>query len=210
MKKIIAFLSQKGGVGKSTLARAVACEASKSGLSVMLADLDTQQGTAAEWHRQRINNEYEAVGRVEIFDRVFQAVQAAEAVDLLIIDGTPRASSGTLEAAQCADLTVLPCCASRDDLIPGLKLAYELERKGIARNKIVLGLVRVTTQAEITDARAYIEQSGFAVLNGCLYEKPAYRQAQNAGLAVTETRYKSLNAKADILMESILKYLMEE
>jgi chromosome partitioning protein len=39
MGKTIAFLSQKGGVGKSTLARAVACEASKSGLSVRLADL---------------------------------------------------------------------------------------------------------------------------------------------------------------------------
>ncbi len=95
-------------------------------------------------------------------------------------------------------------------MIPGLKLAHELERKGIARNKLVLALVRVATKPEIADARAYIEQSGFAILDGCLYEKPSYRQAQNAGLAVTETRYKSLNAKADMLMESILKYLMEE
>ncbi len=31
MGYIVAFLSQKGGVGKSTLARALACEASKVG-----------------------------------------------------------------------------------------------------------------------------------------------------------------------------------
>jgi chromosome partitioning protein len=209
MKKIIAFISQKGGVGKSTLARAVACEACKSGLSVKLADLDTQQGTSTEWHRQRLDNGHEPIGSVEVFSKVTQAIQTTDNYDLLIIDGAPRASSGTLEAAQQADLSVLPCCASRDDLVPGLKLAYELEQKGVPRNKISLALVRVSTEAEIADAREYIGQSGFAVLDGCLYEKPAYRQAQNEGLAVTETRYSSLNQKADKLLESILQHLME-
>ena len=210
MKKIIAFISQKGGVGKSTLARAVAHEACKSGLSVKLADLDTQQGTSAEWHRQRLDNGYDPIGSVEVFSKVAAAIQTADSYDLLIIDGAPRAGSGTLEAAKQADLAVLPCCASRDDLVPGLKLAYELEQKGVPRNRIVLALVRVATEAEIADAREYIGQSGFTVLNGCLYEKPAYRQAQNEGLAVTETRYKSLNDKADRLLESLLNHLPEE
>jgi chromosome partitioning protein len=210
MKKIIAFISQKGGVGKSTLARAVSCEACKSGLSVKLADLDTQQGTSAEWHRLRLSNGHKSVGSVEIFSEVAKAIQTADNYDLLIIDGAPRASSGTLEAAKQADLAVLPCCASRDDLVPGLKLAYELEQKGVPRKNIVLALVRVTTQAEIADAREYIGQSGFTVLEGCLYEKPAYRQAQNAGLAVTETRYSTLNQKADKLLESILQHLTED
>ncbi len=207
MKKIIAFISQKGGVGKSTLARAVACEACKSGLSVKLADLDTQQGTSAEWHRQRLDNGHDPVGSVEVFSKVTKAIQTADSHDLLVIDGAPRASSGTLEAAKQADLAVLPCCASRDDLVPGLKLAYELEQKGVPRNNIVLALVRVSTEAEIADARAYIE---LAVLDGCLYEKPAYRQAQNEGLAVTETRYQTLNQKADRLLESILQHLTED
>lgn len=210
MKKMIAFISQKGGVGKSTLARAVAREACKSGLSVKLADLDTQQGTSAEWHRQRLDNGHDPIGSVKVFSKVAAAIQTADSYDLLIIDGAPRASSGTLEAAKQADLAVLPCCASRDDLVPGLKLAYELEQKGVPRNRIVLALVRVATKAEIADAREYIEQSGFTVLDGCLYEKPAYRQAQNEGLAVTETRYKSLNDKADRLLESLLNHLLEE
>jgi cellulose biosynthesis protein BcsQ len=47
MATIIALVSQKGGVGKSTLARALAREAAVSGLKVKLADLDTQQGTVA-------------------------------------------------------------------------------------------------------------------------------------------------------------------
>jgi chromosome partitioning protein len=46
---IIAFISQKGGVGKSTLARALAVEASKKTkprIDVLLADCDPQQATS--------------------------------------------------------------------------------------------------------------------------------------------------------------------
>jgi len=46
MTTIIAFISQKGGVGKSTLARALAREASHQKLSVLLADCDPQQATS--------------------------------------------------------------------------------------------------------------------------------------------------------------------
>jgi len=45
---IIAFISQKGGVGKSTLAQALAVEAKKKKLSVLLADCDSQQATSQE------------------------------------------------------------------------------------------------------------------------------------------------------------------
>jgi chromosome partitioning protein len=45
---IIAFISQKGGVGKSTLSQALATEAKKRKLSVLLADCDSQQGSSYE------------------------------------------------------------------------------------------------------------------------------------------------------------------
>jgi chromosome partitioning protein len=45
MGVVVAFVSQKGGVGKSTLAR----EAAAGGLSVKVADLDVQQGTLVNW-----------------------------------------------------------------------------------------------------------------------------------------------------------------
>jgi len=52
---IIAFVSQKGGVGKSTMSRALAREAANNGLKAKIADLDTQQGTSIDWHRTRLN-----------------------------------------------------------------------------------------------------------------------------------------------------------
>jgi len=209
MTPIIACISQKGGVGKSTLSRAIACEAWKSGLSVKLADLDTQQGTCADWHRQRLDNGYKSIGSVEVFSSVSDAIASAQNFDLLVLDGTPRASKGTLETALHADLVILPTCASRDDLVPAVKLAYALENKKVPKRKIVFALVRVSTKAEIEDARDYISQSGFFVLDGYLLEKPAYRLAQNSGLSVTETKYKTLNDKANRLLESIIEHLQE-
>jgi chromosome partitioning protein len=45
---IIAFISQKGGVGKSTLSQALVVEAKKQKIKVLLADCDSQQGTSYE------------------------------------------------------------------------------------------------------------------------------------------------------------------
>jgi chromosome partitioning protein len=46
--KIIAILSQKGGGGKSTLARCLAVELTKQKLNTLLVDLDIQQRTSFE------------------------------------------------------------------------------------------------------------------------------------------------------------------
>ena len=46
--KIIAILSQKGGGGKSTLARCLAVELTRQKFKVLLVDLDIQQKTSWE------------------------------------------------------------------------------------------------------------------------------------------------------------------
>lgn len=208
MKKIVvSFVSQKGGVGKSTLARAFATGASQAGHAVKLADLDTQQATVTDWHRQRLNNGYASIGSVEVFKKASEAIKHAEHYDFLILDGAARASTATLDIAKVSDLVILPTCASRDDLIPAIKLAHELQNNGVAKEALVLALTRVSTESEITDARTFIKESGHTVLEGCLYEKPSYRQAQNEGLSVIETRYQTLNKKADSLISSIISHL---
>src|SRR3984957_10912226 len=50
---VIAFASQKGGVGKSTLCRALAVEAIRAGLKTVVSDLDAAQGTVHEWAKDR-------------------------------------------------------------------------------------------------------------------------------------------------------------
>ncbi len=211
--KVISFLNQKGGVGKSTLARAIVCEAAKSNLSIKLADMDTQQATCLDWHRQRLDNGYDPVASVECFNKAADILKSVkDDYDLLVIDGAPRASVGTLEIAKISDTVVLPTCSSRDDLIPTVKLANELVKEGIDRDKIVFALTRVASKNknEIVDAVEFLSQSGFTLMEGMLTEYTAYRSAMAIGLGASETTHKAPKEKVKPLMDSISSHLMRD
>ena len=187
MPAVVAFVSQKGGVGKSTLARALAREAAAGGLRVKLADLDTQQGTSVDWHRMRLAAAIEPVVSVEAFATAAQALAVAGAYDLLVIDGPARTSQATLEIARASSLVVQPTGASLDDLRPAVREFHALAKAGVPADRLT-----------------YLGEAGYGVLTGCLVERPAYRLAQNTGHAVTETRYGALNARADVLIQSLI------
>ena len=204
MASVVAFISQKGGVGKSTLSRALAREAAAGGLRVKVADLDTQQGTSVDWHRQRLNATIEPVVSVEAFATAAQALKVANGFDILILDGPARTSQATLEIARAANLVVQPTGASLDDLRPAVREFHALVKAGVPPVRLAFALNRIGTPAEEAETRAYLAEAGYTVLDGCLLERPAYRQAQNAGHAITETRYAALNERADILIQSLI------
>ncbi len=201
---VIAFVSQKGGVGKSTLARGLAREAAVAGMRVKLCDLDTQQGTATEWHRRRLDASVEPVVSVEGFKTAAQALAHAPGYDLLIIDGPARASEATLQIAEQASLIVQPTNPALDDLGPAVKLFHELIKAGVPKSRLAFALNHVLTDPEEQAAREYLSEAGYQVLAGFLPSKTSYRDAQNHGRAITETRYPAMNAKADTLIQSLI------
>ena len=204
MTTIVALVSQKGGVGKSTLARAVGREATRSGLEVKIADLDTQQGTATDWYRVRLNAKIEPMVPVELFRTAQQALAIAEHYDLLIIDGPARTSKGTLEIARVANLVVQPTGASLDDLRPAVREFHALVQAWISKDKLTFALNHIGTEAEAIEARDYLTEAGYTILSGHLPERPGYRKAQNLGYAITETRFSGLNEKADALVQALI------
>lgn len=209
MTMIVAFVSQKGGVGKSTLSRAFAREALKANLKSKIADLDTQQSTSSDWQRTRENSGHEPRVPVEIYSTASKALADSQSYDLFILDCPARTSKGTLEIAQEADLVIQPTGASLDDLRPAVREFNALAGKGIKRAKLAFALNHIGTPAEEEQTRDYLAESNFYVLKGCLYEKPSYRQAQNHGLSINETRYPALNEKADILIQDIIDRMAE-
>lgn len=200
---IVAFVSQKGGVGKSTLARALARGATQSGLTTKLADLDAQQSTSTDWHRLRLAQGVQPEIAAQAYSSAKEALKEASAFDYFVVDAPARASKGTLELAKVADLVVQPTGASLDDLRPAVRVFHELRAAGVSVDRLRFVLCRISTDAEETDAREYLQEAGYSVLPGCLLERPAYRSAQGAGRAITETNFKSLNKRAEALVEAI-------
>jgi chromosome partitioning protein len=102
MSIVIGICSQKGGVGKSTLARLIAREYARAKWAVKIADLDISQGTSFNWQARRLQYGIEPVVAVERFGTVDQALKVAPHVDLLILDGPPHSTVGTLRIAQAS------------------------------------------------------------------------------------------------------------
>ncbi len=117
---IIALLSQKGGVGKTTLALHPAGQRARQGKRITLIDADPQ-GSALDWSEQL------ARGRV---DRLFgviglardalhhEAPELARHADHIVIDGPPRVAALLRSVLLAVDLALIPAAA----------LAAEIER----------------------------------------------------------------------------------
>jgi chromosome partitioning protein len=185
MGEIISFVGQKGGTGKSTLARAFAVEAARAGTGVLMADLDEAQRTSWDWGRRRAANLLRPPIAVEMVPRLQIFTRATE-VDVLIVDAPGWADASTVWLAQGSQLTVLPTGASIDDLNPTIRLMHELMDKGIADWRLALALCRVHGDADAAFARDYLKRAGYRALKGELREKKAFADLQNEGRAVTE------------------------
>lgn len=114
--KTISIISQKGGAGKTTLAINLAGAALEQGFSVVIIDLDPQT-SAKKWHDDRENKESPAVISAHA-ERLPEILNAAKknGADLCIIDTAPHSETNALDAANVADLVVIPCRASSFDL----------------------------------------------------------------------------------------------
>jgi chromosome partitioning protein len=73
MPTTIAFVSQKGGVGKSALARLLAVGAINRGRKALLADFDLDQLTCVEWGALRMRSNIEP----EVDARAFKSLKKA-------------------------------------------------------------------------------------------------------------------------------------
>lgn len=205
MALIVSMVSQKGGVGKSTLARLLACIFAALGWTVKIGDLDIGQGTSFQWRSRRLENKIEPDVPVEQFGNVDKALALADQYDVLILDGAPHATSSTRAMADKSHLTVIPTGLSLDDLAPAVVLAHDLVKHGTPRERIVFALCRVgDSHIEIEDARDYLQKAGYDVLPGAIPEMTGYRRASDKGRALTETSFKSLNQHAEEVAQSMV------
>ncbi|MCJ2054764.1 ParA family partition ATPase [Methylobacterium sp. J-070] len=181
--RTIAVISQKGGVGKSTVAVHLAVAGTLAGFRTALVDLDPQ-ATARKWGDKRQAPEPEVIG--DHAERLPQLADAARAngADLLIIDTAPNADRASLAAARTADLILIPCRPAAFDL-EAIEATRDLAT--IAKKPAWVVLSSAPTRSAIVEeARRGLEEQGAKVAPQVIHQRVAYSYAVIDGRTASE------------------------
>lgn len=200
---VISCLSQKGGVGKSTIARLVARTYAEAGWAVKICDFNVRQLTCVDWVALRLDNDM----KPDIAVSPTKSVKGfrSEPFDLLVADGAPDSDQTSLEVARISNLIILPTGTSADDLRPQIRFANELISKGVDRSRMMFVINKSTdNEMAIAEATAFIQKQGFDVAETDLPQRHSYEKAQNHGYSLAETKIASLDARATSLAAEIV------
>lgn len=175
----IALISQKGGVGKTTLAIHLATAYAALDKQTLLVDLDPQT-SAAEWKDAR-QAEHPYVMAVPS-SRLSKTLETARAngADVVILDTAPHSEGTALEAARAADLILVPCQPSIMDLRAMRKTADILN---YLKKPTFAVLNEVAPQGTVADeaAKAITAQFGMPVCPVRLGQRVAFNRCLLGG-----------------------------
>lgn len=180
----IALISQKGGVGKTTLAIHLATAFEAAGHQTLLVDLDPQT-SAAEWKDAR-QAERPYVMAVPA-SRLVKTLETARenGAEVVILDTAPHSEGTALEAARAANLILVPCQPSIMDLRAMRKTADLLN---YLKKPTFAVLNEVAPQGTVADeaARAITAQFSVAVAPTRLGQRVAFNRCLLTGQTAQE------------------------
>jgi chromosome partitioning protein len=212
---IIAISNLKGGVGKSTIAQNVAIQLAQKGMTVCIADTDTEQKTSVKWSSLRDSS----LLSVPVFsigmDKVSQEILALkQKFEMVIIDGTPALTELTTRIIILSDLVVVPILPGGGDI---WALENFLERYKEAKvtkesygGKVDIAVVvnryndRTTLDREVLST---IQEFGIKVFNTKLTTRVAYREATITGTGAGEMKDEKARLEIEELTKEILSVI---
>lgn len=181
--KTIAFLSQKGGSGKTTLAVHCAVAAMEAGERVFVVDTDPQQSVTSWGKSRAVEAPVIATTSAVALLRVFSAARQ-EDMGLAIVDTAPHAAPDATRIARAVDLVVIPCRPTAFDIAAAGR-AVDIVRAAGTRAVFVLSACPFRSP-EIAEARAVLATFGLPVSPVEIVDRRAFARAVASGRAVTE------------------------
>ncbi len=181
--KILAFASQKGGSGKTTLAGHVAVEADRRGPGpVALVDADPQGSLTDWWNERRAATPAFLQASVASLEQDVARARAA-GVTLLVVD-TPPAITDTIDrVVALADLVVVPTRPSPHDLRAAGATIELVERHG---TPLVFVVNAAKANARITAEAAVVLSQHGTVAPVTLHNRTDFAAAMIDGRTVME------------------------
>jgi chromosome partitioning protein len=205
--RVASFIGQKGGVGKSALARVLAVAGARRGRKVLIADFDREQLTCVEWAKRRTRRGQSPAIEAREFKTLKKLRKNVSGYDLVVVDTRGHADELTADVAEESDVVFLPTGTSADDLGPTLNLARRLARHGIA-DRIVIVLSRIgRSERQLDDAVGVIEDAGFTALEVHWPQRDGFQGDLDEGLAGSESANPHLRQSATWLEDALLARL---
>lgn len=210
---IIGVLSQKGGVGKTTIAVNLAATFAKSGARVLLVDADPQ-GSALQWSAARDAETLFSVVGMAKATLHRELPDIAKDYQMVIIDGAPRVNELGRAAILASDMVLIPVQPSPYDIWaaaetvrliqeaqqykPDLKGAFVINRK----------IANTAIGRDVTEALGQFEN--IPVLPTALHQRVVYAESAGQGLSVLEVDPKGEAAREIALLAENLTTTKKE
>lgn len=180
---VIAFLSQKGGSGKTTLSVHTAVAADATGERVCVIDADPQESATAWASAREAGTPIVATAQAGELDAALKAAKA-EGMTLAIIDSPPHAAPAAGQIARRSELVLIPVRPAAFDL-KAVPAAVEIVRAAKVRGAFVLSACPFRAP-EIEEARAALETYGLPIAPQEITQRRPFERAVTTGSAVTE------------------------
>jgi chromosome partitioning protein len=198
--RTIAFVSQKGGSGKTTLCTQIAAYTVECGEGVAILDLNSQ-GSALAWSKVR-GSKVPAVLPAKP-EQIPELVKNSPmfGVTLLLIDTMPHSDAGAIAAIRAADLILSPTQPSFFDIAAlkdTTKILELCERMDIAAGVVNNLPAGQGTKAAFEEAAAAIQGLGLRVCEAPISHRRPFVNAIGRGAGVTEI-YRSDKAAKEIM-----------
>lgn len=191
--RILAFVNQKGGPGKTTLAMHVAGELARAGDRVLVADADPQ-ATATRWAAAAPDaTPFPAAvaGLGNAGEKLHRELKKYVApYDWIVVDCPPSAESNlTRSALLVADLAVVPVVPSPPDLWAGIAIRQVLQDvtvlNGQLQSRLLVNRRKAGTRLA-THTLDLLPRYDIPVLQSQIGEREAFRHAAAGGVTVAD------------------------
>lgn len=180
---VIAFLSQKGGSGKTTLSVHTAVAAEATGERVCVIDADPQESATAWASAREALTPIVATAQAAELDAALRAAEA-EGMSLVAVDSPPHAAPAAGQIAKRSELVLIPVRPSAFDLA-AVPAAVEIVKAAKVQGAFILSACPFRAP-EIGETRAALEAYGLPIIPGEITDRRAFARAVTTGSAVTE------------------------